>query len=103
MEQQHIALQVLAAPGEGAASFDLSAYSRITIQSAGITSSVLNLEATMDGTNWIPIKPTLANFIYSVESLIAPGVSIRGLRVNTVSIGGGETPTVTFLAQTLGY
>lgn len=94
-----VALQVPASAGDGAPSYDLSTFADITVQTAGVTASSLNLLASADGTNFVAIKMTLANGIATLSSLIAAGVTVKYLRVHTVSISGGETPTVTVLAK----
>ncbi len=103
MEIQHAALAVPGSAGDGDPSFDLSRFWRVTLQFAGITASSLNLMATLDGTNWIAIKTGLANGIHSLDELLAGAGCVKYLRVHTVSIAGGETPTVTFVAQSFGF
>lgn len=99
MQSQQTSLAVPQSAGNGATSFDLSTYVNVTVQVGGVTASVLGLEATADGVNYVTIKTPLANGFYTLSDLIKPGVTVLGLRVATTSIGGGETPTVTVLAQ----
>ena len=104
MLTQSVALVVPTSAGEGAPSIDLSQYSGVTIQVAGVTASSLNLEASVDGTNFVAIKTGLANGISTLDTLLASArATVKFLRVHTISIGGGETPTVRVLAQSLGY
>lgn len=103
MEIEHASLAVPASAGDGAPSFDLSRFWRVTLQFAGITASSLNLMATLDGTNWVAIKTTLANGIHTLDELLVGAGCVKYLRVHTVSIGGGDTPTVTLFGQSFGF
>jgi hypothetical protein len=104
MEAQQVALAIVASAstGEGAASVDLSLYFNITIQVAGVTGDVLNLEASVDGTNYTAVKSTLANGIFTLAAAIGASPCVKYLRVNKVS-GSDAAPKVTYLAQSLGY
>jgi hypothetical protein len=104
MNAQSLQLPIKQTAGEGAESIDLSAYERVTIQISGITSSVLALEASLDGVVFSTIKTPLANGIHTLDDLIDGNpAAVMFLRVNTTSIANGETPVVTYLAQTLNY
>jgi hypothetical protein len=103
VESQTAELAIPGSAGHGAPSIDLSKYFNISVQAAGITSSELNLEASIDGTNYVAIKATMGVAIYTLAALIGAYAAVKYLRVTTVAISGGDTPTVTFLAQSLGF
>jgi galactokinase/mevalonate kinase-like predicted kinase len=99
MQSASASLNVPASAGLGASSPDLSSLLNVTIQVEGVTSSSLNLEASLDGAAWVVIKTGLANGLSTLASLIAAGATVMFLRVQTVTIGGGETPAVIVLGQ----
>jgi hypothetical protein len=100
MIAEKVALAVPATAGAGTASYDVSSWVRIAIQIAGITASVIFVEATVDGSNWVAVTPTTAvNGIVSLDHFFGGATCVRYLRAHTTSIAGGETPIVTVLGQ----